>query len=360
MRSFARFLSAAMLLAPAGRARGQDSPLPPPRVRFTVLPALSSAPETGLAFGAAMLVVTRDPNDTVSRPTRHQFFAIATAKKQWRIAGETDAWFDHDAWRLNARVEYRVYPLTYYGTGIDAPASSADAFTPRGLLGFALAQRRILAGVYLIGGLRFWDQRITSDAGGLLASSGAPGSTGSRVLFWQGGVALDTRDDVLLPSRGELLEVTSGISSRSAGSDFTYSRVMIDARAFRTLHPRVVLAAQALAQATSGTPPFDQLPMIGASDYMRGYTLGRYRDRHLLALQGELRLLATSRLSLVGFAGAGTVAPSLADLSQVRWLPTIGGGGRVRVFKGSNASVRADVAIGKGAKGFYLAFNEAF
>jgi hypothetical protein len=46
-------------------------------------------------------------------------------------------------------------------------------------------------------------------------------------------------------------------------------------------------------------------------DIMRGYARGRYRDRWLLAAQGEYRSPVRKRLGGVLFAGAGVSAPGL-------------------------------------------------
>jgi hypothetical protein len=342
---------AALLLPAAGLAQTSERPAS----AITVLPALASAPETGLTYGVVMQLVTRPTGDSITRPTRYEVLAVRTTKSQWRVAAEGDAWFAQNDWRVSGRIEYRVFPLSYYGIGIDAPESSKETFTPKGLNGFVQVQRKLAPEWYAIGGVKFWDQTITIAPLGPLALSGYIGSL--RSIVWQGGVAYDSRDDVFAPSRGALVQLTEGVSTTALGSDLGYTRTVFDARVYRQVHPRVVAAAQVVTDIGTGTPPFDQLGMMGSSSIARGYELGRYRDRHFAGTQGELRVQVHPRVALAGYVGMATVSPTLSDFTSVRWLPTVGGGMRFSLFK---AVIRGDLALGHHAKGIYIGFNQAF
>ena len=66
------------------------------------------------------------------------------------------------------------------------------------------------------------------------------------------------------------------------------------------------------------------------------------------------------RFGVAAFAGAGTVAPTMAKLSSGTVLPSFGGGARWLLLPKQGTTVRVDYGVGKGSSGLYIAFNEAF
>ena len=93
---------------------------------------------------------------------------------------------------------------------------------------------------------------------------------------------------------------------------------------------------------------------------MRGYARGRYRDREVAAVQAEYRMPVAGRFGVAAFAGAGTVAPTMAKLPSGSVLPSFGGGVRWLLLPKQGTTVRVDYGVGKGSSGLYIAFNEAF
>jgi hypothetical protein len=120
------------------------------------------------------------------------------------------------------------------------------------------------------------------------------------------------------------------------------------------------VALQALAVASSGQPPFDQYPQLGGESLLRGYFQGRYRDRSLLAFQGEYRLPLFWKFGLAGFAGIGQVAPDFGGFGLDRFWVAGGAGLRFLLAKREGLNIRMDFAFGEGSSGFYLSFGEAF
>ena len=113
---------------------------------------------------------------------------------------------------------------------------------------------------------------------------------------------------------------------------------------------------------TAGQPPFDHLAQLGGDVLLRGYYQGRFRDRHLLALEGEYRMPMVWRIGLVGFAGAGRVAGRL-DAFDLTGLKTSAGGGlRFLLSPSEGLNIRADWAYGFAVRSgaFYLSLGEAF
>jgi hypothetical protein len=373
MRCAVLAVLAAALVPTGGRAQGGDSlptfgPAPVdtevrPRARTVVLPYVGSAPETGFQYGATVFRI-RQPADSVTRPSTVQLFANYTAKSQARAFVEVDRWTAHNTWRLIGRFEWQRFPLPYHGFGDHAPASAEEVYTPRGVLALATAQRRIRGPLYAVGGYRFQDFAIveTTDDGVLQLGS-VVGSRGGRVAQLQGGALWDSRDNVFAAYRGTFVQVTGSAAAAAVGSEFDFRRLVLDARHFLTVGTRRVVAVQAVVETTGGAAPFDQVSLVGGSNYFRGYARGRFRDRHLATLQAEYRAPLVGRLGWAAFAGGGCVAPRVGELvgGDARFLPSYGIGARWLLFARSRSTIRVD--YGRGAdeqSGLYVALNEAF
>jgi hypothetical protein len=98
---------------------------------------------------------------------------------------------------------------------------------------------------------------------------------------------------------------------------------------------------------------------------MRGYYLGRFRDKNQLATQVEFRMLPlplgfSKRIGAAAFAGTGTVFPdfSLASINKMVW--SAGAGLRFLLFPKKDIYTRVDVAFTQEGSGFYLFIGEAF
>lgn len=100
--------------------------------------------------------------------------------------------------------------------------------------------------------------------------------------------------------------------------------------------------------------------MYGASNDLRGYETGRYRDGATWAAQAELRQHLFWRLGAVVFAGIGGVAPKLGALDDSVILPSAGIGLRFQPSKETPVNLRVDYARGKDSHALYISVGEAF
>lgn len=98
---------------------------------------------------------------------------------------------------------------------------------------------------------------------------------------------------------------------------------------------------------------------LGGSYSMRGYYEGRYRDKHKIEAQIELRQHIWKRNSLTAWIGAGNVFDKFSNLRMAHTLPNYGIGYRWEFKK--NVNVRLDYGFGKkGQSTFLFNINEAF
>jgi Omp85 superfamily domain len=331
------------------------------RRRIQPLPALGSAPETGLQFGVTVLAVVDRPAQDHARPASLIATALRSTKAQTRISVEGEHWTRQNARRVNALVAWQKFPLPFYGIGDATPDRNKEIFTPKGIEALAGMQQRVRGSWYATGGIRLLDQSIIADTVGVLRQGTLTGSNGGRLVELSIGALIDSRDNLFAPRQGTFAQATYTHNDDDLGSPFQYDRVRLDARHYRTLTGTHIVAAQLLLLGVSGDAPFDQLALVGGGDIMRGYARGRYRDQRLAAAQIEYRTPLVHRVGLVAFAGAGTVAREWDALTDARLLPTYGGGVRVQIDPQQRTAVRVDFGVGRdSSNGLYIGFNQAF
>ena len=331
------------------------------RHRIQPLPALASAPETGLQFGATVLAVWEPAARLDTRPTSLLASVLRTTKAQTRARVEGEYWSHGNAQRLAGSLQWQRFPLPFFGVGERTADLSEEIYTPTGTEAVFAAQRRIRGPWYATVGARYLDQRIATDSTGVLRFGQVTGSHGGVTTELSAGVQRDTRDNLFSPHTGQWLQLTYSYSDDRLWSDFRYRTVKLDARSYHTLGQSHVIALQLQATGVNGDAPFDALALIGGSDIMRGYKRGRYRDAWMTAAQAEYRSPMWHRLGGVGFAGGGVSSPSFASLSGRRLLPTYGAGVRVQIDARQRTGVRADYGRGLGgASGLYIGFNQAY
>ena len=331
------------------------------RRRIQPLPALASAPETGLQYGATVFAVWEPAAILRTRPSSLTASALRTAKAQTRIRLEGERWTRGNAQRINGSLQWQEFPLPYFGIGDQAPKADEETFTPKGTEAIISVQQRIARSWYLSAGARHVEQRIATDSAGALGTQPITGNSGGTITEWSAGLLTDTRDNLFAPHSGNWIQLSYARSARGTWSDYSYGTMKLDARSYRTIAPEHVIAAQLQLTRVDGTAPFDQLALVGNSDILRGYARGRYRDRTMVAVQGEYRTPIRHRLGAVAFLGAGSVSPTIGSITSRKILPTYGAGVRVEIDHRQRTGVRVDYGRGRdGASGLYIGFNNAF
>lgn len=331
------------------------------RRRIQPLPALGSAPETGLQFGVAVLAVWEPAPIRHTRPSSLTASAMRTSKGQTRVRMDAERWTNGNARRIAGMLQWQEFPLPYFGIGDSASETAEEIFTPRGTEASVVLQQRVRAHWFVTGGARHVEQRIRTDTSGALGRSGIAGNAGGTITEWSAGVMNDTRENLFAPRSGRLVQLSYARSVQGLWSDFAYGTLRLDARGYRAISGEHVVATHLQVTQVDGVAPFDQLALVGGSDILRGYARGRFRDQAMAALQTEYRTPIRRRVGAVAFAGAGAVGSGLDELPSGTLLPTYGAGVRFTIDERQRTGLRADYGRGRGgASGLYLGFNSAF
>ena len=173
-------------------------------------------------------------------------------------------------------------------------------------------------------------------------------------------IEYDSRSDSFYPRAGSQFRFQMSFHTKSLGGRRNYETHQAYFNKFVSLSSRQVLAVHAAGCYASGAVPFYDLCIFGQSRDVRGYEVGRYRDRVMIAGQAEYRVEFRKRLGAAAFFGAGEVARRFADLRSDALRPGGGVGLRFRLTKENHINLRIDYGWGIGSRGLYLGVTEAF
>lgn len=331
--------------------------------KFLLYPTLAYSPETRLEVGLSSLLLYYAKRDTMNRLSEISALTFFTLNKQF------GAWFDHflysdkDKWFFLGRLRLQRFPLLYFGIGPDAQEENRLTINADYLLIRERVLRNIGKNLFL--GLETDFQKVsrTSIEAGNGALAKPIGADGSLNIGLGLGLVYDNRHNALNVRKGLFAEAAFLQYGKPIGGDFNFRTLNIDTRLFKTVAKNQVLATQLYGQFMGGSVPFNQMALIGGESLMRGYYLGRFRDKNMVVAQAEYRFLPfpfSKRLGGAVFASAGAVAARVGDFSVRNVLPAGGAGVRFLLFPKKDIFIRFDVAVTREGTNLYIFTGEAF
>ncbi len=329
------------------------------------LPVFFYMPETGVGFGAIVgyyfrLSGTTRP-DTVGRNLPSFVFPILiyTSKKQIITQLRTELYPARGRYRLTGLLGYSKFPTKFWGIGNYTPEEDSTRYTA-GTFDVMLELQRQLAVGWYIGVIGQVAHRKLLSAE--FDTGTVPGTEDGNIVGVGLSVARDTRTNTTFPQSGSFHQIRATLFDGAFGSDFDYGTLSLDFRKYLSPRNGHVLAIRLYGVGTTGGPPFERLAMLGGDLLLRGYYIGRFRDKDLLALQAEYRATIWRRIGAVAFVGAGQVASDLADFAVAGFKPSAGLGLRFLLSPQEGLNIRADFGRGfdVGSSGFYLSLGEVF
>ena len=168
----------------------------------------------------------------------------------------------------------------------------------------------------------------------------------------------DTRDNEFYPRSGFLIDATAAVSRDAIGADVDYERYDASMNHYLPIGNNGVVASRIASQYTSQDTPFFLYPAFGQGADLRGYQMGSYRDRFLVAVQAEYRHRFTKRIGAAAFGGVGSIAPDFAGWEKTLW--SVGAGFRFVLAPKNDISLRVDIARGRDETVYYVGIGEAF
>ncbi|MEN7549511.1 BamA/TamA family outer membrane protein [Rapidithrix thailandica] len=338
------------------------------KVNMAFYPAISYTPETSLQLGAiGFFVFNKPPTDSGSRFNRPSSFSpvvIYSLKNQFEIYTDWDIW-NRKGWNYTIKAGFRNFPNVFYGLGNRTFSKDKEEYTEERLKIEADLVKPLTEQLFVGLNLNLEHNHLYGFAqDGQIESTSLIGKEGG--LIWGIGpvLRLDTRDDVLYPTKGSRLDVKILYYPKELGSSYRFATYVVDFRKYLTIqNEKNVLAFQGVLNASSGNDiPFYKLWWIGGGYRLRGIeNVNRYLDKQAMYVQAEYRRKLFWRLGGVVFTGAGEVSDRLNGFRLSEWKYVYGMGLRFQPIKGQNMNIRFDYGMGKGDQsGFYVLVREAF
>jgi len=344
-------------MTPAEKADSTDTG----NSKIHVYPYLFYTPETHLALGAAAISYFRTSADTLVKLSKLTLSGYYSTRRQYYVVLRPEFYLKQNTYRIYLDANFGNFYDKFWGVGNTTPDLETVDYT-RMAYGIQLNTQTRLYGD-MKGGIIFeLSKSVIKD------KKDNPYLLGGDITGTEGGMnnglgaafSYDSRDNIFYPGRGGFLEFQAVFFEEMFGGDFKFQRYLVNYRQFTTLAANHILAFQFYGNFTSGMIPFYELPALGGQNTMRGYFLGRYRDKQYVMAQAEYRTIVWWRLGVVGFAGVGDVANTLSDLQLPELKYSVGMGIRFVLDVKEKLNVRMDLGFGKNTAGLYFAIEEAF
>lgn len=330
--------------------------------RLIAIPFIYYSPETKLAFGGGGVLNFRaGRNKEQTRASTVWAFGTYNLARQFQVVVKPEIYFERNSFFLSGNLRYERTPQNFFGIGNDMPSTAEESYTPRIVTVQVGVKKKFLG--HLFAGVQYDFEKMTMEKvepGGVLDSGSITGSRGGLLSGFGVSLDWDTRDGVLYPRKGVFFQLTADTYGAMTGSDFAFTSLKLDCREYFLVAPDQVLALQAYIRSTAGEVPFHKLAFLGGESIMRGYYKGRFRDKDILAVQAEYRVLVTKRIGVVGFAGLADIFPAFAEFKLKTIKYSVGTGVRYMVNKREGTTLRLDMAWGKASFGLYVTAQEAF
>jgi hypothetical protein len=336
-----------------------NNPRPDKKFDFGLLagPHYSSDKKLGLGLVATGLYRT-DRSDTLLPPSNVALYGDITTGHFYKIGIHGTHIFPHDTRRIDYDVSFDSFKGDFWGIGYDNGNNDHNKSTMKRLqvkASVSLLWR--LAEKMYIGPMAEYDYVYASEVERPEFLNGMDRGT------WNigGGIAIvyDSRDVLTNPHRGVYVNLSQLFRPAFMGNDYVFSTTDLRADAYHAVWKGGLVAADLRGTLNFGSPSWGMMSLLGTPYSMRGYYEGRYRDKHKIEAQVELRQHVWRRHGFTVWAGAGTVFSKFGSIRFDRLLPNFGMGYRWEFKKDVN--LRLDYGFGKcGQQGLVFNINEAF
>ena len=320
-------------------------------------PHYSTDTKLGLGLVAAGLYKT-DRNDTILPPSNMSLFGDVSTVGFYMLGVRGLHIFPHDRYRLDYTLYFYSFPCKYWGIGYangnnDANETEMNRWQAQAKASFMF---RVAPSTYIgpmltfdfIEGKNIKNPELLEDMDRITRNTGV----GLTFVY-------DSRDVTTNPKRGFYVNLSQCFRPKFKGNDYAFSTTDLRFNAYRRVWKGGIIATDLRSQLNFGNPSWGMMALLGNSYSMRGYYEGRYRDKHKIEAQVELRQHVWKRNSVVAWVGAGTVFNKFSAMRMGHVLPNFGIGYRWEFKKDVN--VRLDYGFGKsGQSGFIFNINEAF
>jgi len=351
--------SSAELAAPA--AVGAQDPKKRVEFVFAPIPIINPTIENGLAIVTGFLYRI-DRNDLTTPPSATGVLGFKTTNGSWAGAVVQSLHLRHDQIRLLGVGAYGDINYGFYGIGQSAgDAGTSIELNQSGPVGVVEGLVRVHGPWYV--GARYLILHMNVRTEGATIPDGPtfPGiDSDIRTAALGPRIDYDSRDSTFYARRGMQGQGIFSFYDEAVGGRRTYQSYEVYFSRYRPMGRKHVLAWHLSSCGVQGDAPFYDLCLLGRDQDLRGYPLGQYRDRAMLAGQVEWRSELWWRFGAAAFIGGGEVAPDFDRFTLKKILPGGGVGLRFTLATQNHVNLRIDYAWGKNSSALYMGIIEAF
>lgn len=326
---------------------------------FSIIGGPHYSTDTKLGIGLVAAGLYRaNANDTLLPPSNVSLFGDVSTVGFYMLGIRGTHIFPQDKYRADYTIYFYSFPCKFWGMGYDmGDDDSNKSDMKRWQARFKASFLFHLGDNLYLGPMVSYDYVIGRRIERPELLNGMDQHT------WNIGagfsVVYDTRDVLTYPHRGFYINLSQCFRPRFMGNDYAFSTTELQVDAYQRVWKGAILAEDFRTMLNFGNPSWGMMALLGNSNSMRGYYEGRYRDKHKMEAQVELRQHIWKRNSLTTWVGAGTVFHKFSEMRSRHILPNFGIGYRWEFKK--NVNVRLDYGFGKaGQTGFLFSINEAF
>ena len=326
---------------------------------FSIIGGPHYSTDTKLGIGLVAAGLYRaNANDTLLPPSNVSLFGDVSTVGFYMLGIRGTHIFPQDKYRADYTIYFYSFPCKFWGMGYDmGDDDSNKSDMKRWQARFKASFLFHLGDNLYLGPMVSYDYVIGRRIERPELLNGMDQHT------WNIGAGFsavyDTRDVLTYPHRGFYINLSQCFRPRFMGNDYAFSTTELQVVAYQRVWKGAILAEDFRTMLNFGNPSWGMMALLGNSNSMRGYYEGRYRDKHKMEAQVELRQHVWKRNSLTTWVGAGTVFHKFSEMRSRHILPNFGIGYRWEFKK--NVNVRLDYGFGKaGQTGFLFSINEAF
>lgn len=320
------------------------------------IPMVTPITEPAVGYGAAGgLIFLQRNKEPGSRPDIYALGGMYTESKSWATGGiYAGNWLDGEL-RTQVRGGYVSLNLKHYGLGDSPQAQDPIAFNLSSLAGGVSGSARI-PGTPVYGGLFLIAANAKAELSRPLPFEG---DTSRTMVALRPYLQVDTRDNILTPTRGWFAEAGCAFTHKNEiNGDGTWFELLdVSLMGFTPIFiPELFLGVNGGAGFSFGNAPFYLRPYV----VLRGAPAMRYQGEEIANLEVELRWQFWKRFSLVGFGGAGAAWTDAFDFQRSESVFTGGAGFRYEIARRFGLHMGADFAWGRDGFALYLQFGSAW
>lgn len=296
--------------------------------------------------------------------------ATITSNSGFSLVMQPNIWLRGNRLFLAGDYRYTITPQLNFGLGGYSQLKESDFINYRLLRVYQYAYLRVKKDFFAGAGLHFnQHNRITPvEFNGKPTAEcrryGLPAQTTSTGL--SANLLIDQRRNLNNPVAGGsylLLQYLHYFPLTKGSRE--WHNVIVDTRHYLAAGRKRKLAFWGYGNFTLNRPPYLELPATGSdanNNMGRGYVAGRFRGRHLIYGEAELRspLTKNELLGAVLFANVQSVTDWPSN-HFTRWHPAVGTGLRIKFNKHANTNLCIDYGFGlDGSQGIFVNLGEVF